>query len=297
MSEQNLNEQSRNILLVNEIPMTPMEGNPIELVEIGHAVNEAVVIQIVRKKSTTDTIRKASEPRILSQGDLRMVDHLIKKARAEKGHAEEKTDGKSLLTSEEEIDKDPLYLDDKFEYSHGLTTGDAEQRLLIHGLNCLPEKIIPKWYIFVSQLWEPMPIMIWLAAIIEAGIQNFIDMAILLLIQLANASIGFYEIIKAGDAVAALKASLKPCATVKRDGIWQNINATLVVPGDLVLLACGSAVPADCRINEGQVDIDQSGLTGESLPVTMFKGDSCKMGSTVVRGEVEGTVEYTGANT
>ena len=91
-----------------------------------------------------------------------------------------------------------------------------------------------------------------------------------------------------------LKASLKPLATVKRDGRWSVINAGLVVPGDLVLLACGSAIPADCRINEKEIEVDQAALTGESLPVLMYTGDSCKMGSTVVRGEVEGTVEFTG---
>lgn len=130
--------------------------------------------------------------------------------------------------------------------------------------------------------------MIWIAAIIELAIKNYIDMAILLLIQFSNASIGYYEITKAGDAVAALKASLKPIATVKRDGKWQEVNATLVVPGDLCLLASGSAVPADCRVNKGEIDIDQAALTGESLPVTMHRGDSAKMGSTVVRGETEG---------
>lgn len=100
-----------------------------------------------------------------------------------------------------------------------------------------------------------------------------------------------YETCRAGDAVAALKASLKPKATVKRDGGWQQLDAAEVVPGDLVLLGAGSAVPADCLINEGTIDVDQSGLTGESLPVTMYRGDSVKMGSTVTRGEVEGTVE------
>ena len=60
-------------------------------------------------------------------------------------------------------------------------------------------------------------------------------------------------------------------ATVKRDGIWSNIDAAEVVPGDLVLLACGSAIPADSRINEGQIEVDQAALTGESLPVTMYK--------------------------
>ena len=63
-----------------------------------------------------------------------------------------------------------------------------------HGRNELPEKIIPKWYIFVQQLWQPMPIMIWIALIVEAGIENFIDMAILIFIQFANATIGFYEV-------------------------------------------------------------------------------------------------------
>ena len=86
-------------------------------------------------------------------------------------------------------------------------------------------------------------------------------------------------------------------ATVKRDGAMKQMDATLVVPGDCVLLASGSAVPADCRVNEGQIDVDQAQLTGESLPVTMFVGDACLMGSTVVRGEVEGTVEFTGADT
>jgi magnesium-transporting ATPase (P-type) len=105
-----------------------------------------------------------------------------------------------------------------FRYSHGLTTSEADALLLKFGKNELPEKTIPKWYIFVSQLWQPMPIMIWIAAIVEAGIENWIDMAILLFIQFANASIGYYEITKAGDAVAALKKSLKPVATVKRDG-------------------------------------------------------------------------------
>lgn len=184
-----------------------------------------------------------------------------------------------------------------FVYSHGLTSKEAERLLAIHGRNELPEKVVPKWYIFVSQLWQPMPVMIWLAALVEAAIQNWIDMSILLFIQFANASIGYYEITKAGDAVAALKSQLQAKATVKRDGNWSNINAALVVPGDLVLLAAGSAVPADCRVNEGQIEVDQAALTGESLPVTMYQGDSCKMGSTVARGEQEGTVEFTGANT
>ena len=207
--------------------------------------------------------------------------------------------------------------------------------------------------IYLKLLIMPMPIMIWLAVIVEASIQNWIDMvrgeeffftlspepfestgkggkkltffpplfsfssrspppslpspppkknslshqAILLAIQFINATIGWYETVKAADAVAALKASLKPLATVKRDGVWDNIDAGGVVPGDLVLLASGSAVPADCIINEGQIDVDASALTGESLPITVKRGGAAQMGSTVVRGEVNGTVQHTGKDT
>merc|ERR1712054_316601 len=154
------------------------------------------------------------------------------------------------------------------------------------------------------------PLMIFFAAFIEWSIGNTPDMCILLFINFANAAIGFYETTKAADAVEALKKSLKPKATVKRDGKWQVIDGTTVVPGDMVLLASGSAMPADCRVNTQdekraktpdpaiqQIDVDQAALTGESLPVTLYEGDKTLMGSTVVRGETEGTVEYTGVNT
>jgi len=187
--------------------------------------------------------------------------------------------------------------DSVFVYSHGLSSAEAEERFAKYGPNCLPEKKIPKWYLFLSLFWQPMPVMIWLAIIVESAIGNWIDMIILLVIQFANCSIAFYEMCKAGDAVAALKASLKPFATVKRDGVWKTMDATLLVPGDLISLGVGAAVPADCRVNEGEVDIDTAQLTGESLPITMLKGDKPLMGSTVARGEVEATVEWTGADT
>lgn len=130
---------------------------------------------------------------------------------------------------------------DDFVYNHvGLTDAEAKALLEKYGKNELPEKIVPKWRLFLDQFRAPMPIMIWLAIIIEAAITNWIDMAILLVIQFTNASISFYELNKAGNAVKALKNSLKPTATCKRNGKWEVINATLLVPGDLVLLASGS---------------------------------------------------------
>ena len=113
-----------------------------------------------------------------------------------------------------------------------------------------------------------------------------------------NGFVGFWEDMRAGDAVAALKASLKPEAHVKRQGSWRKMDATLLVPGDRVALNAGANVPADCRVCKGMViQVDQAALTGESLPVSMGEGDVVKMGSTVVTGEVDGLVASTGIHT
>lgn len=183
--------------------------------------------------------------------------------------------------------------------SEGLTTEEAERLLAEHGRNELVEKSTPSWLVFLKCLWGPMPGMLWAAAIIEMALENYIDGAILFAILFANAIIGWYETMKAGNAVAALKNSLKPSATVKRDGKWITIDAALLVPGDMVKLAAGSAVPADCSIHkgEGEIDVDEAALTGESLPVTMDHTHMPKMGSNVVRGEVDGTVQFTGMKT
>jgi len=110
----------------------------------------------------------------------------------------------------------------------GLTSQKAAELIEKWGKNELPEKHTPKWLIFLRLLTGPMPIMLWIAALIEAIIENYADMGILLAIQFINAFISFYETNKAGDAVAALKKSLKPTATCKRDGKWADIDATML---------------------------------------------------------------------
>jgi H+-transporting ATPase len=186
---------------------------------------------------------------------------------------------------------------ESFIASTGLSSEEADRRLQQYGRNQLPDDSVPKWYLLLSQFWKPMAIMLWIAAIVEGAIQQFADMGILLGILFINAFIAFYETIKAGDAVAALKRTLIPTATVCRDGEFKAMDATQLVPGDLVLLASGSAVPADCIVNDGEIQVDEAALTGESLPAPKYRGDSCKMGSTVVQGETHGTVESTGGNT
>jgi magnesium-transporting ATPase (P-type) len=249
-----------------------------------------------RQKSSSDVLTKFNYVPSLGYDDLRFAetiqDYGSRRQRQESGLSDSDFQAKVQEATGGEAGADDFVLNEK-----GLTTEEATKLLEVHGRNELPEKSDPKWLLFLRQFWAPMPIMIWIAIIIEIGISNYLDMAILLAIQFTNASISFYESNKAGNAIAVLKSSLKPTATCKRDGKFNVIDAALLVPGDTVMLGSGSAVPADCRVNHGEVDVDQAALTGESLPVTFYKNDSAKMGSTVVRGEVEATVEFTGPNT
>jgi len=186
----------------------------------------------------------------------------------------------------------------------GLTDAEAAARIRDFGRNCLPEKERNIWLDLAKQFWGPMPGMIWGAIIIEAVIastkssREWADFSVLLVLQILNAVLGWYEDMKAGDAVDALKNALKPQCDVKRNGKWLVADATMLVPGDRVKLCAGGGIPADCEICESQIiSVDQAALTGESMPVSMRKHDKPKMGSTVTRGETEALVFATGSQT
>ena len=205
------------------------------------------------------------------------------------------------LETQSEVDQhDQQHADELAQFPFntvGLTSGEAAELLDVHGRNELPSSRESACQLLFNLLFRaPMPLMIWAAFVIELIIANFPDAFILLFIQIMNAAISFYESRKAGNAVQSLQSSLQPSATVKRDGEWIQINSAYVVPGDLVKLASGDAVPADCRMNlnkKVEIDVDQAALTGESLPVTFYAGDSVKMGSMVVRGEAEVSEQQT----
>lgn len=178
--------------------------------------------------------------------------------------------------------------------SHGLTTTQVEALRKKWGWNELEEKKIPKWKVFLLLLTPPMPMMIWIAIFTELFIENWIDAGILFFIQMMNASIAFYETTKAGDAVAALKSALKPQAVCVRDGKQLELDAKELVPGDLILLASGGSVPADSFIHEGEIEVDNSALNGESVPAVVQTHQQVMMGSNVVKGHVHATVTKTG---
>jgi hypothetical protein len=187
----------------------------------------------------------------------------------------------------------------------GLSEAEAAARLERFGPNKLREKETNIWWKLFLEFVQPMPMMIWMAIAIESleaylhdSMDGWIDVAVLVVLQLLNVLVGFLEELKAGDSIAALRESLKPEATVKRGNKVYNIDATTLVPGDIVCLGAGGAIPADCILREGKpIQVDQAALTGESLPVTMFPGSDAKMGSTVTRGEIEATVSATGSQT
>ncbi len=180
----------------------------------------------------------------------------------------------------------------------GLTQAEAQKRLTQYGPNEIAEKKTNEILKFLSYFWGPIPWMIEAAVILSAAARHWPDFGIILLLLLANAVVGFWEEHQAGNAIAALKATLAIKARVKRDGKWTNPAARDLVPGDVIRLRLGDIVPADARLLEGdEISVDQSALTGESLPASRKSGDAVFSGSIVRRGEIGALVYATGGKT
>lgn len=180
----------------------------------------------------------------------------------------------------------------------GLTQAEAQKRLAQYGPNEIEEKKTNAFLKFLTYFWGPIPWMIEAAVILSAVDRHWPDFFIILILLVANAVVGFWEEHQAGNAIEALKAKLAIKAQVKRDGKWTNPAARELVPGDVIHLRLGDIVPADARLLEGdQIEVDQSALTGESLPVTHQSGDAVFSGSIIRTGEIDAMVYGTGSNT
>lgn len=188
---------------------------------------------------------------------------------------------------------------DKLKSSReGLTTAEAEKRIAEYGPNKLPEEKVNKFKVFLSFMWNPLSWAMEVAAILSIVLLDYSDFALILFLLLLNAIIGYLEEIQAGDAVSALMDQLAPEAKVFRDGEIVNIGADKLVPGDVIRVRLGDVIPADLKFLEGDaIKVDQSSLTGESLPVTKNEGDEGYSGSVVKQGEIEAVVTSTGVNT
>jgi len=180
----------------------------------------------------------------------------------------------------------------------GLSSEEATQRLQQYGPNALEEKKVSSIRMLLGFFWGPIPWMIEIAAILSAAVQHWSDFFIIFALLLFNAGVGFWQEYTAGNAVEALKKELAHQARVLRDGAWSVIDAVELVPGDIVRIRLGDVVPADARLIDGDyLSVDQSALTGESLPVTKKQGEEIFSGTIVKQGEVLAEVTATGQNT
>ena len=180
----------------------------------------------------------------------------------------------------------------------GLTQVEAEKRLTQYGPNEIVEKKVNPLLKFLTYFWGPIPWMIEAAVILSGVLKHWPDFFIILVLLLANAGIGFWEERQAGKAIAALKAELAIKARVKRDGEWVTPPSRELVPGDVIRLRLGDIVPADARLLDGDpIEVDQSALTGESLPASRKTGDAVFSASIIRQGEIGALVYATGADT
>ncbi|TYG97662.1 hypothetical protein ES288_A10G056400v1 [Gossypium darwinii] len=208
----------------------------------------------------------------------------------------------------EGIDLERLPLEEVFEQLRtsraGLTSEDAEVRVHIFGQNKLEEKPENKFLKFLSFMWNPLSWVMEAAAVMAIVLANgggegpdWQDFVGIICLLILNSTISFIEENNAGNAAAALMARLAPKTKVLRDGQWQERDAAILVPGDIISIKLGDIIPADARLLEGDpLKIDQSALTGESLPVTKRTGDEVFSGSTCKHGEIEAVVIATGVH-
>ncbi|MFP3164669.1 MAG: plasma-membrane proton-efflux P-type ATPase [Acidianus sp.] len=179
----------------------------------------------------------------------------------------------------------------------GLTEKEAEERIKKYGYNEVKEKKESPVVKFLKKFWAPVPWMLEVTIVITYILGKYLDMYIILFLLVFNSIVSFIQERRAENAVELLKQKLNVKARVLRDGQWKVIPARLLVPGDVVHIRLGDIVPADIKLFEGEVLVDQSALTGESVPVEKGKGNVVYSGSIIRRGEASGIVIATGAKT
>lgn len=181
---------------------------------------------------------------------------------------------------------------------NGLLDSDVKDRINEYGLNEISEKHVNPIVKFFSYFWGPIPWMIEVAAILSAIIHHWEDFWVIFALLLLNAIVGFWQEFKADDAISLLKNKLALKARVLRNGKWVQISAKELVPGDVVRVRLGDIVPADLKLFAGDyLSVDESSLTGESLPVEKHSEDVTYSGSVIRQGEMNGLVVATGENT
>jgi H+-transporting ATPase len=181
--------------------------------------------------------------------------------------------------------------------SAGLTSDEARGRLEKFGPNAVPDTAVHPWRRVLTKFWAPVPWMLEAAIVLEVALGKYVEAAIIAGLLAFNAGLGFFQEGRAQATLAALKSRLALNAAVKRDNAWTTVSAVDLVVGDVVKLSLGAVVAADVRLAEGSVLLDQSMLTGESIPIEGGPGLQTYAGALVRRGEAIAEVTATGTRT
>ena len=179
----------------------------------------------------------------------------------------------------------------------GLTNVEARRRLEKFGPNAVPDTALHPLRMALEKFWAPVPWMLEAAIVLELVLGKYVEAAIIAGLLLFNAALGLFQESRAQATLAALKSRLALSASVRRDGAWKTLPAAELVPGDVVKLSLGGVVAADVRLTGGEVLLDQSMLTGESVPIEAGTGVQTYAGALVRRGEAVAEVTATGAHT
>jgi H+-transporting ATPase len=185
----------------------------------------------------------------------------------------------------------------KADVKNGLSASEVEKRVKEYGYNEVPEKKANPYLSFGKKFWGLTAWMLEAVIVLSVILNKMLDMYVIVALLLLNAVLGFFQEQRASKAVGALKQQLRVNARTLRDGKWQLIPARELVPGDIVRIRAGDFVPADLKLLDGQIEVDQSALTGESLTVSKAKSDMLFSGSIVKSGESNSLVVLTGNKT
>jgi H+-transporting ATPase len=180
---------------------------------------------------------------------------------------------------------------------NGLTGDEARHRLGKFGPNAMPDTSSHPLRRAVGKFWAPVPWMLEATIVLEIGLGKSVEAAIIAALLVFNAALGLFQEGRAQATLAALKSRLALTASVRRDGKWATIPAVELVPGDVVKLSLGGVVAADARLTAGEILLDQSMLTGESVPIEAGVGVQTYAGALVRRGEAVAEVTATGSRT
>jgi H+-transporting ATPase len=179
----------------------------------------------------------------------------------------------------------------------GLTSIEAQTRLRNSGPNSIPDTALHPLRMAFAKFWAPVPWMLEAAIVLELILGKYVEAAIIAFLLVFNSLLGFFQESRAQTTLAALKSRLALSASVRRDNAWKTVPAAELVQGDVIKLSLGAVVAADGRISTGEVLLDQSMLTGESVPIEAGAGVQTFAGALVRRGEAVAEVTATGART